>query len=263
MKRRIGAAVAISMSALIAAGAAIAMDDHPLTDRERAEIARRQDLVIEQCTGGLKERPDDMRLLLARGSAYFHRGRFRESLADFDRVATLDPQAAPQLWQRGITLYFLKRFDEAAMQFEKHHPVNNTDRENGIWHYMCVAETRGTDAARRSLFVYQDDNRAPFPDLYGMFQGELTGEQVLEKIRSAVLSDDEREKRLFYAHLYVGYYGLAHKDKKRAITHLREAVANRWGKKSGSGPGYMWHVARVQYEVLFARPEKQAGAKNG
>jgi lipoprotein NlpI len=49
----------------------------------------------------------------------FTAGRVQESLADFDRAIEVTPSYADIMWQRGISLYYLDRFKEAAAQFER------------------------------------------------------------------------------------------------------------------------------------------------
>lgn len=39
------------------------------------------------------------------------------SVQDFDRALALQPQLRPYLWQRGLSLYYLRDFQEAATQF--------------------------------------------------------------------------------------------------------------------------------------------------
>lgn len=39
------------------------------------------------------------------------------SVQDFDRALALQPQLRPYLWQRGLSLYYLGEFQEAATQF--------------------------------------------------------------------------------------------------------------------------------------------------
>src|SRR5262245_47007001 len=40
----------------------------------------------------------------------FKNGRIEESVAGFDRLIKLAPDVLPQLWQRGIALYYVGRF---------------------------------------------------------------------------------------------------------------------------------------------------------
>src|SRR5262245_30685837 len=77
--------------------------------------------------------------ILDRAIADFRNGRITESVAAFDTVAKMAPQAAPELWQRGIALYYAKRYKDCRAQFESHRTVNPNDVENAIWHFLCVA----------------------------------------------------------------------------------------------------------------------------
>ena len=45
-------------------------------------------------------------------------GRIEESVASFDQVARARPGAAPQFWQRGMALYYVRRYDDCRRQFE-------------------------------------------------------------------------------------------------------------------------------------------------
>src|SRR5262245_66409645 len=83
---------------------------------------------------------DNPREILDRAINDFLAGRINESVAGFDRVVALAPQAAPQLWQRGIALYYAGRYKDCRAQFESHRTVNPNDVENPAWHFMCVAK---------------------------------------------------------------------------------------------------------------------------
>src|SRR5205823_4115281 len=41
-----------------------------------------------------------------RGREHFREGKMAESVADFDKFVQLQPQAANQQWERGISLYY-------------------------------------------------------------------------------------------------------------------------------------------------------------
>jgi hypothetical protein len=67
---------------------------------------------------------DDQRpqAILERAVADFQKGRLAESAAGFDSLARLVPESAPQLWQRGIALYYVGRYRDCRAQFESHRP---------------------------------------------------------------------------------------------------------------------------------------------
>ena len=70
-------------------------------------------------------------------------GRFAASAAAFDELAKVIPDQAPQLWQRGIALYYAGRYTDCRRQFESHRTVNPDDVENAAWHFLCVAREQG------------------------------------------------------------------------------------------------------------------------
>ena len=64
-------------------------------------------------TVGLTQSP---RAILDKAIDDFSAGRLAESVSGFDEVATLVPSVAPQLWQRGIALYYIGRYLENTVK---------------------------------------------------------------------------------------------------------------------------------------------------
>ena len=58
------------------------------------------------------------------------------------------PQLRRVMWQRGISLYYLNRFEEAAKQFKKDTESNPNDSEEAIWNFLAEAQTLGIEQAR-------------------------------------------------------------------------------------------------------------------
>jgi lipoprotein NlpI len=181
----------------------------------------------------------DPRAILSRAVADFRIGRFAESAAGFDTLAKLVPDRAPQLWQRGIALYYAGRYNDCRHQFESHRTVNPDDVENAAWHFLCVARAESPAKARVALLPVGPDPRSPMSEIYQMFRGTLSAEQVL------TAAGDEPAAR-FYAHLYVGLHSEALGMKDRALEHIEAAAADRYG---GVG-GYMHMVAQVHLATL-------------
>ena len=167
----------------------------------------------------------------------FHAARIEESVAGFDRVVKLAPNAAPQLWQRGIAQYYAGRYKECRAQFELHRTVNPNDVENAAWHFLCVARAENPEKAKRALLPVGPDPRTPMREIYQMFRGELNPDQVL----TAGAKDVEGQ---FYAHLYVGLYLEALGKTDGALEHIRIAADDRY-----SAGGYMHSVARVHLKL--------------
>src|SRR5712691_1977080 len=109
--------------------------------------------------------------------ADFRSGRLAESAAGFDALAKLVPESAPELWQRGIALYYVGRFRDCRAQFESHRTVNPNDVENAAWHFLCVARAESPEKAKATLLPVGPDPRAPMRQIYQMLRGTLTPEE--------------------------------------------------------------------------------------
>ncbi|MGQ0636380.1 MAG: tetratricopeptide repeat protein [Planctomycetaceae bacterium] len=236
---------------LVLAGvASLVAADGPAGDLTRLD--RQFDAEIAELSSRLKEAPKNVDLYSRRGDLLFFRGRFAEAVRDFDKMVELQPQLETSHWRRGIACFYAEQFQEAARQFETYHSFDNVDRENGIWRYLSQVKAKGKAEARAGLLKYEKDDREPFPDIYRMFAGDLTAEALLDRIRTRTAGGDERDKRLFYAELYIGLNEYVEGRLETAERHLDEAVRNRWGAKAGGGPGWMWQVARVHHDLLRA-----------
>jgi len=181
------------------------------------------------------QRPsDNPRGILDRAIADFLAGRVAESIVGFDQVVTLAPEAAPQLWQRGIALYYVGRYQDCRAQFESHRTVNPNDVENPAWHFLCVARAQSPEKARAALLPVGPDQRSPMREIYQMFRGTMSPDAVLAAAGNGLSAR-------FFAELYVGLYYEATGDDRRALEHLRTAASDRYA----SAGGYMHTVAKL------------------
>src|SRR4051812_17327378 len=181
------------------------------------------------------ERPD---VIFERAVADFLAGRIPESVDGFDRVARLDPDVAPQLWQRGIALYYAGRYQDCRRQFESHRTVNPDDVENAAWHFLCVARGESPRVARAALLPVGPDSRTPMTQIYQMFRGDLSPEAVLA-------AAGDRADAQFYAHLYVGLYFEAVGNRQRALEQITAAADERY-----AAGGFMHTVAKNHLKLL-------------
>jgi len=228
-------------------------DAKAASERERWNV--RLDETIGRLTGEIAKTPGNFDLYSRRGDALFFRGKFTEAVADYEKMVELQPDVETSHWRKGIAYFYAKRYKEAARQFENYHSFDNVDRENGIWRYLSQTKALGRDKAREGLLKYEKDDREPFPDVYRLFAGGLTADELLKKIRAAELTPRDRDQRLFYAELYVGLNEFVEGRLESAEKHLDHAAKNEWGAQAGSGPGWMWHVARVHRDLLAAERE--------
>jgi lipoprotein NlpI len=178
------------------------------------------------------------RAMLENGIEAFLAGRVEESVTLFDRVAKEAPAVAPELWQRGIALYYVGRYADCRRQFESHRTVNPNDVENPAWHFLCVAKLESPARAKAALLPVGPDQRSPMREVYQMFQGTLPPQKVLD---AATQGGSAR----FYAELYVGLYYEALGDDKAALTHLKAAASDQHARAGG----YMHRVAQLHPRV--------------
>ena len=177
------------------------------------------------------------RAVFDKAVADFEAGRVTASAAGSDALVKLAPSAAPELWQRGIALYYAGRYQDCRAQFELHRTVNPNDVENAVWHFLCVARAESPEKARAAILPVGPDSRVPMRQVYEMFRGSLSPDRVLTAAGS-------RPSGEFFAHLYVGLYYEALRD-KRALEHIRMAAAARFADAGG----YMHTVAKVHLLV--------------
>ena len=235
--------------------------DHPLPREQRESMTKELKSQLSVLTEAIKENPKSVRLYSRRGDVLFFLARFKESVADYEKMVELDSDQDSSHWRRGIARFYAKQYKEAAHQFEIYHSFDDVDRENGIWRYFSQYKAYGKEKAKQGLLKYKKDDRQPFPSVYRLFSGDLSSEEVLAGVRNAEISKTERFKREFYAFLYVGLNHALEGRDKEAIVQLRAATANRWGPEAGFGPNYMWHVGRLHYELLIKKQMSKPDSK--
>jgi lipoprotein NlpI len=206
---------------------------------------------IEDLTRVIELKPKSAVLYDRRGAVQFKAGKIKESVEDFDKAIELKPDLGPGHWQRGISLYYVGRFDDGRKQFEGYEKVDTNDVENAVWHFLCVARKDGVDKARAALLKIGNDRRVPMMQVYSMFAGKLKPEDVMTAVREGEPKDAELNKRLFYAHLYLGLWAEVNGDAKTALAHLNKATDDHpFGH-------YMWDVARVHRDLLRQAKDKE------
>ncbi|HJR59901.1 MAG TPA: hypothetical protein VJ813_10895 [Vicinamibacterales bacterium] len=187
---------------------------------------------------------DTAAAIFDRAIADFMNGRVRAAADRFDELAELLPESVPQLWQRGIALYYEGRYQECARQFASHRAVNPSDAENVAWHFACVARGESLHKARASVLSIVPDARVPMPELYDLLRGLTTPDRLLQAATSTGKLEAE-----FDAHLYLGLYFEALGDTERTRIHITAAAADRFRPVAG----FMHAAARVHIRQLQGR----------
>ena len=162
--------------------------------------------------------------LLRVGIKAFFDAKPKEAVAAFDKAVEKEPRALPHLWQRGLALYYTENFKEGRKQFEEHQTVNPSDVENAAWHFICVARADGVEAARKALIPIDGDPRVPMKEVFALFAGKGTEEDVLKAAERDAGSEQELRNQRCYAHLYLGLYHEALGHAELAKEHMVKAA---------------------------------------
>jgi lipoprotein NlpI len=220
-------------------------DPRTLFTRARIRDLRREFAeALSDATVATRLAPARAEVWQLRGEVNFKLGRFRESVADFDRFLEIVPGQRPHHWQRGLSLYYAGDFETGRKQFEIHQTVNANDVENAAWHFLCVAAKDGADKARAALIKSGPDSRVPMKVIHALFAGTAKPADVLAAAAAGTTATAaQKMERLFYAHLYIGLHAEALKETALAREHIFKAEAI-------APPHYMGDVARVHAKKL-------------
>lgn len=194
---------------------------------------------VENYDEYIKRRPANGAGFYRRGMEHFRLAKFKESIADFDKLAELHPDRAPELWQRGICYYYAGDFANGRKQFEHHQTVNKSDVENAVWHFLCVAKIEGFGKAREQIIPIKGDARVPMSQVFALFAGEGSVDDVLQAAQAGQPSPEKLRGQMFFAHLYLALYFEAKGDAKASLEHIKKAATEF------SQSHYMGDVARV------------------
>ncbi len=209
-----------------------------------SENQTRLEETIQTLNTVILDDPDAVRAYQARGVAHFELAAFEEAIADLDRVVELFRNQEPHHWQRGIAYYYAGEYEKGVRQFELHQTVNRQDVENAVWHFICKTRISGTDAARESLIPIGRDSRIPMAEIWSLFSGDGSPEEVLHAADPTGEGSQSVRPNLCYAHLYIGLYHEAFGNTELAKKHIRLA-ATTYGMDH-----YMGMVARVHFKLL-------------
>jgi lipoprotein NlpI len=206
---------------------------------------------LTKADAAVVQSPNSVSALSHRGDVLLFLGRFPEAVADFEKMIALDPAEDAPHWRLGIAYYFAGQFEKSARQFEKYHAYDGHDRENGIWKFLAQARAEGIDKARAGMLQYTQFDREPFPELYEMFAGKRTADDVLTEVQRKGLSEDHIA--VFFANYYGGLNEALLGHREQAIAMLRKTVEDPEARKAG----YMWQVARLHWEQLVSDPARK------
>lgn len=192
---------------------------------------------VAAAASGVAAGGSDPQALVRSGMAKFQAGDVAGSVRDFDAALAARPAIRPYLWQRGLSLYYLKDFESGASQFRDDVAVNPRDTEEAIWAFLCEAQLVGPEAARAQFLQVGRDPRPVMRAAYEAFRSGEPPNSILAAARG-----DSQGHDAFYALLYVGLWHEAHQDAAGAKEAIERAVSTQYSRQSGD---YMAALARV------------------
>ena len=146
------------------------------------------------------------RILIQKGMQSFRNYDVPSSLAYFDRADALTvPKGtlAPYLWQRGISYYYLNRFQEGSDQFRLDVSVNPLDVEEIVWDIACLARMDDSNKFPpekcMALPSGKTDRRRIMSTVYSLFRDDGATEYDLRNAGHTGNMSDE-----FYSLFYLG-----------------------------------------------------------
>ncbi len=179
-------------------------------------------LCLITCISVSAQEARDPNQLFRDGVQAFYDAKPKESVASFDKLIVISPESKPQLWQRGLSLYYAGDYKGGREQFETHQTVNTADVENAAWHFICVARAESVEAARKALIPIEGDTRVPMKQVHQLFGGKASVEDVLKAAEFG--EGEDLKNHRCYAHLYLGLYFEALGDEAKAREHMVKAA---------------------------------------
>ncbi|CAI9294140.1 unnamed protein product [Lactuca saligna] len=191
--------------------------------------------IWDAITGGAGSSREAL-IAIRRGMVLFRQGDVAGSVAEFDNAIQLDPRQKAYLWQRGLSLYYLDRFEEGAEQFRIDVAQNPNDTEESIWCFLCEAQLYGATEARKRFLEVGRDPRPVMREAYNMFKDGGDPEKLVDVFSKG------RASEYFYASLYAGLYYESQNEADKAKVHLVASCKSPYGERLDD---YMASLAKV------------------
>ncbi|KAF3547003.1 hypothetical protein DY000_02003661 [Brassica cretica] len=206
------------------------------SDDYMASLAKVHCLCRNWSSGGGDSNPREAIAAIRNGMQLFRQGDVSGSVTEFDKAIVLDSRQKAYLWQRGLSLYYMDRFEEGAEQFRLDVAQNPNDTEESIWCFLCEARLHGVDVARKQFLEVGRDSRPVMREAYNLFKNGGDPEKLVNDFSSGQASE------VFYASLYAGLYYEAEGKSENAKFHITAACGSPYGQRSDD---YMASLAKV------------------
>jgi len=192
---------------------------------------------------------DSPRTLISKGMNSFRNGDVSTSLQYFDKAndSVPDNKLTPYLWQRGISYYYLEKFQEGHEQFSLDVRVNPLDVEEIVWDIACLARMNDSRffpvENQMSLPKGKKDRRKIMSTVYSLFRNDGATEYDLREAGHDSNISDE-----FYSLFYLGLYCEIRGETSKAEMYMKMAERSKYATGAGYGD-YMSACARVHCKL--------------
>jgi len=161
--------------------------------------------------------------LVKQGDAAFEAGSVRLSLQLYDQAIESGFEEAI-LWQRGISQYYIGSYEDCSQQFHDNYEAlgKHHDTEESVWALICEAPLVGFEQAQRQMLVIANDTRPYMHDIYDLFRGDQTLDQLKKLALESPLQD------AFYYSLYVGLFEEASGNLAEARVWITRAASSEY-----------------------------------
>ena len=200
----------------------LSYEDHARQSKRAMQMGQYAD-AVKHAQAVIDLRPESIEYYMIAGEASFMMGNMEKAIVYFDRLIDLTPRIKPQLWQRGLALYYAKKYEQGKEQFESHQNYNSEDVENAVWHLLCHSRLVDLEEARKSFIPITQDRRIPMKQIHKLFGGNGSVESVMDAV--GVTPDDERRPyHEYYAQLYIGLYYDMIGESEKSMAAMRKAA---------------------------------------
>lgn len=190
------------------------------------------------------------RTLLQKGMQAFRSLDVPSSLTYFDQADALaNGGLSPYLWQRGISYYYLDKFQEGSQQFKSDVANNPLDVEEIVWDIACLARIRNDNTKEwppettMELPKGKKDRRKIMSTVYSLFRGDgMTEHDLFKAGHDGNISDE------FYSLFYLGLYCEIRNETTKAEEYMKLAAKSKYATGIGSGD-YMTSCAKVHCKL--------------
>ena len=149
------------------------------------EMQGRHRLAIADYDAVLKLDPSVVEVYNRRGSEHFKLGHIEASIADFDRAIELNPGQEPYHWQRGISLLLRRPLREGAGSVPVPSAGQRQRRGERRVAFSLRRPAGGSEARpRQALLNIEGDRRVPMMEIYRLFRGEGSIDEVMQAARA-------------------------------------------------------------------------------